>query len=326
MTIKLRFFYRQQFLQAVLILLSLIVLINFTSRASVAQEKTTSNKNSMSEISTVLITGLLALFGTVIGGVVKGYWDVTLADKDLQSKLILRALEPTELDERVNSLEFLITTNLITDSKIQKGIRSALDSENRNKIPRFKPVDSFTLPPGVSFVPSAKASIIENNPGLKEKTVALVALKVRHGGAIDSITPIFAEITPNLEIGNKIVGEQIGGEGGGETLLEKEGHIITAIRIEKEDYHGRDEVIHLQAIWQKLTPQGIDSAEVESEKLGTSESADISKPPKKKLVAVEPGNYISDFQSKLSYHTSGETFLNDIEIEQKKLPIGSMRA
>jgi hypothetical protein len=38
------------------------------------------------KISALLITGLLAILGTVGGGVVKGYWDTQLASEDFQSE------------------------------------------------------------------------------------------------------------------------------------------------------------------------------------------------------------------------------------------------
>ena len=51
---------------------------------------------SDTQISALIVAGLLAALGTVAGNVVKGYWDTTLAQKDFQSKLILRALEPRQ--------------------------------------------------------------------------------------------------------------------------------------------------------------------------------------------------------------------------------------
>jgi hypothetical protein len=61
---------------------------------------------SDSKISGLIVTGLLAVLGTVAGGVMKGYWDTNLAKMDFQSKLILRALEPTDVKQRVSSLQF----------------------------------------------------------------------------------------------------------------------------------------------------------------------------------------------------------------------------
>jgi hypothetical protein len=44
----------------------------------------------------LVITGLLALLGTMVSGVVKGYWDSRQAQDNFQSTLILKALGPTD--------------------------------------------------------------------------------------------------------------------------------------------------------------------------------------------------------------------------------------
>jgi hypothetical protein len=281
--------------------------------------------NCMAEekISGLLIAGLLAILGTVIGGVVKGYWDTSLANRDFQSKLILRSLESDDVNKRTKSLEFLVKTNLISDQLVKDGINQVL-KEGEKSIPQFEPVNSTRQKePGVNVVPSVKAQAIAANPALKDSILALVALKVRHGGLIDSITPIFAEIASDLKARDKkIIGQRIGGEGGGETLLEREGYLITGVDVYRGEYFGRDEVIQLQVIWHKLTPQGIDpTAEIVSEKLGSGNFAHISQPPKK--FRADPGYYISDFGASTSFHTSGETFFHDIYIKQEKLPVGS---
>jgi hypothetical protein len=266
----------------------------------------------------LLITGLLALLGTVTGGVVKGYWDTNLANRDFQSKLILRALESEDMNKRISSLQFLVKTNLISDPRVTDGIKQAVKDGD---IPRFEPVRQQE--PGVSVVPSAKAQVIAENPALKGSILPLVALKVRHGDVIDSITPIFAEIGPDLRFkGQKQVGQRIGGESGNETILEREGCVITGVNVYRGNYFGRDEVIQIEVIWHKLTPQGIDPAtEIVSEKLGSGKFAKISQPPKE--LRAQPGYYISDFTSSISDHTSGETFFNDISIKQEKLPMGN---
>lgn len=275
------------------------------------------------DLSTLLITGLLAILGTVAGGVIKGYWDTRLAEKDFQSKLILRGLESDVVSERVKSLEFLVKANLISDPKVKEGISQVLQ-EGAGSVPQFEPLGSVrrdrAFTPGVSAVPSAKAPLITADPALKDSILALVALRVRHGDIIDAVTPVFGEIAPDLKVRKTVVGERIGGSGGAETVLEREGHIIRGIRIQRGHYFGRDEVVHLQVIWAKLTPQGIDpKATAASERLGSGNHARISQPPKELL--AEPGNYISDFGAFTSGHTSGETFFHDVYIKQEKLPV-----
>jgi hypothetical protein len=92
------------------------------------------SRGTSNGINALLITGLLAIFGTVTGEVIKGYWSNTLADKDYHSKLILDALTSKDIDVRKQSLQFLVDTNLVTDSKLKEGI---LQSINQGNVPQF---------------------------------------------------------------------------------------------------------------------------------------------------------------------------------------------
>jgi hypothetical protein len=130
--------------------------------------------------SALLITGLLAVMGTVAGGVVKGYWDNTLAAHDLQSKLILNAMLPADADVRMKGLEFLVETNLISDRNIRDGI-GAVIKKGPSSLPQFLPANTVPPPGGVASVPSVKQALNALNPQLRGKTLALTGLRVRHG-------------------------------------------------------------------------------------------------------------------------------------------------
>lgn len=91
-----------------------------------------------SQIGTLLITGLLAILGTVAGGVIKGYWDSSLADKKFQTDLVMKALEAEELEDRINSLRFMLETNLIAEPQIRKGLEGYLQRKSGD-LPQFKP-------------------------------------------------------------------------------------------------------------------------------------------------------------------------------------------
>jgi hypothetical protein len=265
----------------------------------------------------LLITGLLAIMGTVAGGVVKGYWDSKLAAHDFQSKLILRAMEPADTDVRIKGLQFLRDTNLISDPAVRDGIGKVIEN---GTIPQFLPANAAPPPGGVAAVPSVRETMTALNPALRGKILALTALKVRHGDIIDGLTPVFAEISPYLKVGKTIEAALIGGTGGGETLLEHPGYLITGVDAYRGDYFGRVEVVQLQVTWEKLTPQGLDPKDkIVSPKLGSGSFAKVSQPAKQ--LRADPGNYISDFSAASSSHTSGETFFNDISIKQEKLPL-----
>lgn len=106
-----------------------------TSEPVLSQERASTADNN-SDINGVLIAGFLAITGTVVGGVVKGYWDTKLSEKDFQARLILRALEADDVHVRTSSLKFLVTTNLISSRKIRQGINELI-KEGRDSIPKF---------------------------------------------------------------------------------------------------------------------------------------------------------------------------------------------
>lgn len=271
---------------------------------------------SDSNISGLIVTGLLAVLGTVAGAVIKGYWDTNLAQMDFQSKLILRALESADVKQRISSLQFLVKANLISDSRVREGVNTVLQ-EGEEGIPRFLPVGTPTTLGsfGVDKVGSPRERIVEKYPTLLGKNIALIGFRVRHGDIVDAVTPIYAEVTTSLELKGEFEGDRIGGTGGSETVLKQPGYVVTGFDIQRGDYFGRSEVVHMQVIWNRLTRNGIvpDSTMV-SEKLGSGNYAKISEPPKQ--FRAKANAFISDFAATISHHTSGETFLNDIEISE----------
>ncbi|MBP0019733.1 MAG: hypothetical protein J7647_19540 [Cyanobacteria bacterium SBLK] len=164
---------------------------------------------------------------------------------------------------------------------------------------------------------NSREDILRREPDAINKNLALVGLKVRSGDVIDAITPIYAVITPDFTLGKQVDGVQYGGMGGGETPLVRDGCIVTGVNLYRGDYFGREEIIHIELIWQKLTQKGIDSEEVFSPKLG---SGNYAKDIILEELRTESDCYIYNFSCKTSDHTSGETFLHDFTIDAKKLP------
>ena len=97
-----------------------------------------------SQVGTLLITGLLAILGTVAGGVIKGYWDSSLAETKFQTDLIMKSLEAEEQEARINSLRFMIETNLIANPKIRRGLEEYLNG-NPTDAPQFIPTAVASL-------------------------------------------------------------------------------------------------------------------------------------------------------------------------------------
>jgi hypothetical protein len=240
------------------------------------------------KISGLLVTGLLAVLGTVAGGVVQGYWDAQQAERDFQSTLILRALEPIEMEQRVTSLQFLVDAKLISGA-------------------------SDTL--SVKKVDSAKAQAVEKYPELRGENIALVGFRIRSGDIIDAVTPIYAKVTEGMQLVGEYEGERIGGTGGDATMLQMPGYVVTGFDIQRGEYFGRAEVVHFQVTWKRLSEAGIDeTSATTSEKLGSGNFAQITTPPKE--YRAGPNAFISDFAATTSDHTSGETFLNDVAISE----------
>jgi hypothetical protein len=273
-------------------------------------------------IWSLVLTGLLALLGTLVSGLLKGYWDSRQAQDGFQSTLILKALEPIDPDTRVASLRFLVETNLIRDASVVSGIKKVVE-EGPRSVPRFAPANSGPVPGlgGVVNVPSVKALLSAEPP--PDAKLALVGIRVRHGDVIDAIGPLFAPIGPGLKLGATIFGALQGGGGGEQTVLEESGYIVTGVDVVRGTYFGRDEVAQLTVIWHRLTSQGIDPQDEKVSK--TLGSGRFVTSQQEKHLLVAPGNYISDFSPTVSSHTSGEVFLNDVSIKQDLLSAAVQR-
>jgi hypothetical protein len=106
--------------------------------------------NDEKSVGPLLVAGLLAILGTVAGGVITGYLQRSLAEKEFQTGLVMKALEAEEQEARINSLRFMIETNLIADRKIRDGLEAYLEREPET-VPQFGP--AVALAPGV-VIPS----------------------------------------------------------------------------------------------------------------------------------------------------------------------------
>lgn len=90
-----------------------------------------------SEIKPLLITGLLAIAGTVVGGVVTGLVDANLAAQKFQSDLIVKALEPPDEVNRISNLGFLLQAGLVSNKELRDGLSRVLTDPARN-VPQFQ--------------------------------------------------------------------------------------------------------------------------------------------------------------------------------------------
>ncbi len=145
------------------------------------------SEDTKSTLKTVLITGLLALLGTVAGGVVKGYWDVRIAEQKLYSDLIMKALESNSPKERLASLDFMVKTNLIQESNLSNGLRQYVQDNKKDP----------------SAIPQMKSPITLSKPMIENVRVFLLAGK-------NEKTPMFRELKDYLvKSGYNVLGEKI---------------------------------------------------------------------------------------------------------------------
>ncbi|HJP64147.1 MAG TPA: hypothetical protein VJ844_11935 [Mucilaginibacter sp.] len=91
-------------------------------------------------IKALILSGFFALLGTIVGGLVQGYWNVKLAEQKYQSDLVLKALESSSPEERLQTLKMLVHTNLIKESGIRDSVSSYIIQKQKdpNSIPQVK--------------------------------------------------------------------------------------------------------------------------------------------------------------------------------------------
>ena len=123
---------------------------------------------------TLIISGLFAILGTVGGGMIKGYWDVELARQKFQSDLVLKALESNVGEERLSTLQMLVSTNLIKDSDISEGVSKYVEANLKepSKIPQIKSASNQALEPPT--VDNARIYLLADN---KRQTDTFESLK-----------------------------------------------------------------------------------------------------------------------------------------------------
>jgi hypothetical protein len=267
-----------------------------------------------SEFKPLLISGMLAILGTVAGGVIKAYMDNKLALTNFHARLIEHALQSDDLQNRINSLRFLAKVNLIDDKNMVAALKSAADSPET--IPQFSPPNGT-----VSRIASVREGMLKEHPELAGKTVALVGIWAQSGDVIDAITPVYAEIGKDFSVGtNRYFAQHIGGTNGDESALIKNGYIVTAIDLYRGMYFGAPVIVHLEVTWSKLTTEGIDyKQQFHSERLGSGKYA---KAVSDKSIHFEAprGEYIYDIKNAdNSIHTSGEVYVEDLDVSFKVL-------
>lgn len=120
-------------------------------------------KNNNSAIIALILSGLFALLGTIVGGVVQGYWNTKLAEQKYQSDLILKALESSSPDERLQTLKLLVHTNLIKESDVRDSVNKYILQKQKDPttIPQVKSSSSQNL--DAPIVDNARIYLLAGN-------------------------------------------------------------------------------------------------------------------------------------------------------------------
>jgi hypothetical protein len=98
-------------------------------------------------VRTLVLSSFFAILGTVAGGVVQGYWNTRMAEQKYQSDLVLKALESSSAEERLQTLKLLVHTNLIKQSDVRDSVNNYILEKQKDpeSIPQVKSVAAQTL-------------------------------------------------------------------------------------------------------------------------------------------------------------------------------------
>lgn len=83
----------------------------------------------------VVAAALIAAVVAIVGTLSDGWQQERSSHLEYQSDLVLRALEPDDVDEREEQLRFLLDTRLLNDEEIREGLTAYLNGSN--DLPQF---------------------------------------------------------------------------------------------------------------------------------------------------------------------------------------------
>ncbi|VAX09704.1 hypothetical protein MNBD_GAMMA26-1168 [hydrothermal vent metagenome] len=95
--------------------------------------------NKPSGLTIAIVTGVLTILGAASGSIIKSFSDISLERTKLDSQLILNALKSDSLEERRNTLLFLVDTNLIANKDTLEGLKLYLEGSNPKTPPHIQP-------------------------------------------------------------------------------------------------------------------------------------------------------------------------------------------
>lgn len=160
-----------------------------------------------SNFRTIALTGLFALLGTVLGGVIKARSDNELARYKFNSDMITKALGQPEDSVRLRTLQLFLDLHLINNEEIRGGVENVLKKRAKTlkRLPQLLTASTLASVAPVTIAPplkpSARIYLLTGNPK-KEASLELLRTPLQKAGfpiinakyLIDPGRPPFAEI------------------------------------------------------------------------------------------------------------------------------------
>jgi hypothetical protein len=259
----------------------------------------------------LLITGLLALMGTIVGGIVQTYVEKQQQNNEFRTNLILKALEPEDPSNRLASLKFLLDANLIKDPKYPGvGLDSLIN--NINLIPQFSSNNKILL--------SSEENLLKKYPELHKDSIALIGFKVRFGCVIDGVIPIYAKMVNHkhkyIQLDGCYMGDIVGGNEGIEHILVRENHVVSKIQISYGTYESVEQLAQLKIFWKCLEHGDKPCTGEESSEL-MGKACDIKGPLKTIYLSVGKDSVITSLYVDTNSHDK-RTYIRSLKITSKK--------
>jgi hypothetical protein len=93
-----------------------------TMREDTNKDTSTSSKAGAAGLTSIFIPALFTLFGTIIGVIGNGFYNLQLERPKADTDLVKLAVQSQDEGTRIERLRFMVSVNLIQDSQIRNGV------------------------------------------------------------------------------------------------------------------------------------------------------------------------------------------------------------
>ncbi len=175
--------------------------------------------------------------------------------------------------------------------------------KRRNQIRYMKFIVTILIVMNVTYLSGESKS---------QKERVLAGLILRTGDIVDSIRPIYANVNKTGKLDDlSFGGEQVGGKGGSERIVLKNGYVIVGFILDKGNYFGASHIARLRVVWQKWNRNKPEGDLILSDSFSSGNN--LMDAVKLELIAPS-ASYIYELSATATEHTNGDNFLSDIQI------------